>query len=254
VGEHFHAGMDYQDKLARFLENHDEPRAAAAFPLGVREAAAVITFLSPGLRFFHQGQFEGRKERISPHLCRGPIEPVDQELEQFYARLLAVLRQPVVRDGRWQLLDCIPARDGNPTHDCFLAFAWQGPGAERLLVAVNYAPKHSQRRVRLPFMDLGKGQSVAATGFARHSQLRPGRQRAASPRLLPGPGSLAVPCLCHDQDRVTVREDHHLENSLTNKAFTLPQVVSSPPPAAGLPLPAPAPSAALSSAALRQPA
>ena len=78
VREHFHAGLDYQDKLARFLENHDEPRAAATFPPEVHEAAAVITFLSPGLRFFHQGQFEGRKKRISPHLCRGPIEPVDQ--------------------------------------------------------------------------------------------------------------------------------------------------------------------------------
>ena len=31
VREHFHAGLDYQDKLARFLENHDEPRAAATF-------------------------------------------------------------------------------------------------------------------------------------------------------------------------------------------------------------------------------
>ena len=31
VREHFYAGLDYQDKLARFLENHDEPRAAATF-------------------------------------------------------------------------------------------------------------------------------------------------------------------------------------------------------------------------------
>ena len=77
VREHFHAGLDYQDKLARFLENHDEPRAAATFSPDIHEAAAVITFLSPGLRFFHQGQFEGRKKRISPHLCRGPEEPVD---------------------------------------------------------------------------------------------------------------------------------------------------------------------------------
>jgi len=49
----------------------------------VHEAAAVITFLSPGLRFFHQGQFEGRKKRISPHLCRGPNEPIDQKLKSF---------------------------------------------------------------------------------------------------------------------------------------------------------------------------
>ncbi len=81
VREHFHAGLDYQDKLARFLENHDEPRAAATFPPELQEAAAVVTFLSPGLRFFHQGQFEGRRKRISPHLVRGPHEPIDPRLE-----------------------------------------------------------------------------------------------------------------------------------------------------------------------------
>src|SRR4029450_6353666 len=158
VREHFHAEPDYQNKLARFLENHDEPRAAATFSLEVHKAAAVITFLSPGLRFFHQGQFQGRKKRISPHMVRGPEEPIDQRLEQFYDRLLTVLRQPVVRDGQWQVLECVPAWDGNWTWDCFLAFAWHGPGAERLLATVNYAPNQSQCYVRLPFTDLGNCQ------------------------------------------------------------------------------------------------
>jgi len=154
VREHFLAGLDYQNKLARFLENHDEPRAAATFSAEVHEAAAVITFLSPGLRFFHQGQFQGRKKRISPHLVRAPEEPVDPRLKKFYDRLLAALRQPVVRDGQWQLLECQPAWEGNWTHDCFLAFAWHNRAGERLLVAVNYAPNQSQCRVRLPFSDL----------------------------------------------------------------------------------------------------
>ena len=35
VREHLLAGLDFQDHLARFLENHDEPRAAATFPLDV---------------------------------------------------------------------------------------------------------------------------------------------------------------------------------------------------------------------------
>jgi hypothetical protein len=154
VREHFHAGLDYQNKLARFLENHDEPRAAATFAPDVHKAAAVITFLSPGLRFFHQGQFEGRKKRISPHLIRGPEEPVDEHLKQFYDRLLAVLRNPVVRNGDWQLLECVPAWDGNWTWDCFVAFAWQSTNTERLLVVVNYAPNQSQCHVRIPFRDL----------------------------------------------------------------------------------------------------
>lgn len=154
VREHFHAGFDYQDKLARFLENHDEPRAAATFADDVHRAAAVITFLSPGLRFFHQGEFEGRKKRISPHLGRGPDEPVNESLRAFYDQLLAVLRHSAFREGQWQLLECSPAWEGNWTHDCFLVFAWQGAANERFLVAVNYAPNQSQCHVRLPFADL----------------------------------------------------------------------------------------------------
>jgi hypothetical protein len=157
VREHFHARLDYQNKLARFLENHDEPRAAATFSPEIHEAAAVITFLSPGLRFFHQGQLEGRKKRISPHLCRGPDEPIDQKLKQFYERLLAVLRHPVVRNGQWQLLECVPAWEGNWTWDCFVAFSWEGLDGEGLLVAVNYALNQSQCYIRLPFTDLGNG-------------------------------------------------------------------------------------------------
>jgi len=159
VREHLYAGLDYQSKLARFLENHDEPRAAATFPPGMHEAAAVITYLTPGLRFFHQGQFEGRRKRISPHLVRAPLEPVDETLRQFYDGLLAVLRQPAVRDGQWQLLECRPAWDGNWTWNGFLAFGWEGPGAERLLVTVNYAGNQGQCHVRLPFDDLF-GQAV----------------------------------------------------------------------------------------------
>jgi hypothetical protein len=158
VREHFWADLEYQNKMARFLENHDEPRAAATFPSGVHEAAAVTTFLSPGLRFFHQGQFQGRTKRISPHLGRAPDEPVNQELAKFYDRLLGVVRLPAVRQGNWQLLECVPAWEGNWTWDCFLAFAWQAPDGDRLLVTVNYAGNQSQCYVRLPFTDLGKGR------------------------------------------------------------------------------------------------
>ena len=70
VREHFLAGLDYQDRLARFLENHDEPRAAAMFPFEVHRAAAVLTFLTPGLRFFHQGQREGKGPDPGPPRAR----------------------------------------------------------------------------------------------------------------------------------------------------------------------------------------
>jgi hypothetical protein len=158
VREHLYAGLDYQRKLARFLENHDEPRAAATFPQGMHEAAAIVTFLSPGLRFFHQGQFEGRRKRISPHLVRAPDEPVDETLSRFYEALLDALRQPALRDGEWKLCECVPAWGGNWTADCFIVWMWQGDDGARRLIAVNYAANQSQCYVR--FANAGFGGVV----------------------------------------------------------------------------------------------
>jgi hypothetical protein len=154
VRDHLKAGLEYQKNLARFLENHDEPRAAAVFPRDMHRAAAVVTFLAPGLRFFHQGQFEGRMKRISAHLCRAPEETVNVPIREFYERLLEILRGPVVRNGQWQLLECIPAWNGNASSNAFVAYSWQNAKGERLLVAVNYAAHQSQCYIRLPFFGL----------------------------------------------------------------------------------------------------
>jgi glycosidase len=153
--EHFWADLDYQAKSARFLENHDEPRAAATFPPGIHQAAAILTYFSPGLRFFHQGQLQGWQKKISVHLCRGPEQSTDPDLQEFYSKLLEVLHLSVFREGDWQLLKCQPAWEGNWTSDCFIAFAWQGQDEKRVIIAVNYASNQSQCYVSLPWLDLG---------------------------------------------------------------------------------------------------
>ncbi len=154
VREHLRAEPDYQDKLVRFLENHDESRAASAFGQKKHEAAAVVTFFSPGLRFFHQGQFEGRRKRISPHLIRAPQEQDDTSMHKFYSQLLSVIKNPVFRRGKWQLLDCVQAWEDNNTWDSFLAFAWEGMDGCLALVTINYAPHPGQCCVCFPFPDL----------------------------------------------------------------------------------------------------
>jgi glycosidase len=157
---HLVAGLDYQDKLARFLENHDEPRAAAAFPWSQHQAAAIINFLSPGLRFFHQGQFEGARVRIPTHLCRGPVEPANPDISAFYVRLLRLLKETgALRDGRWSQIQPRPAEPNNWTAECFVAYAWIGGDERRYLAVVNYANNQSQCRLPLPFADL-RGQQV----------------------------------------------------------------------------------------------
>jgi glycosidase len=150
VWEHFWADKEYQAKSARFLENHDELRAAAVFSEEKHEAAAVLTFCSMGLRFFYQGQLEGKKIHISIHLNRGPVEPLNETLKTFYDKLLAILHRPVLRKGTWKLLDATPAWEGNSTHDSYICFGWKSPD-ETILVVVNYAPDQSQCYLSLPF-------------------------------------------------------------------------------------------------------
>ncbi|WP_013322108.1 alpha-amylase family glycosyl hydrolase [Gloeothece verrucosa] len=154
VREHFWANLDYQPKSVRFLENHDEPRTAKTFAPDVHQAAAIISFLCPGLRFLHQGQLEGWQTKVTVHLCRGPEEETDPTLETFYSQLLACLRLDIFRNGTWQLLECQPAWETNWTWDCFIAFAWTAQNGQRAMVVVNYAANQSQCYVKLPWSDL----------------------------------------------------------------------------------------------------
>jgi hypothetical protein len=155
VRDHFRADMDFQRRSARFIENHDEPRAAATFKAGKHEAAAVLAFLCPGLRFVHQGQREGFTQRIPVHLGRGPSEPTQSDLAAFYSRLLHCVNRNEARCGDWSLLDADPAWDGNWTSDCFICFAWRGKEGEMLAVAVNFADNQSQCYVKLPSLKAG---------------------------------------------------------------------------------------------------
>jgi hypothetical protein len=156
---HLKADLSYQNKLARFLENHDEPRAASSFSeIGNHMAAAVITFLTPGLRFFHQGQLEGKTKRISPHLVRGPQEPTNVKIQSFYESLLKLLEKPVVRDGKWSLLESLPAWEDNGTNDAFITFFWEKAGENSMVVIVNYRPHQSQCYIRIPFRNQNGGK------------------------------------------------------------------------------------------------
>jgi glycosidase len=163
IRDHLRASLDYQDKLARFLENHDEPRIASVLPWPQHRAAAVITYLAPGLRFFHQGQFEGARVRIPAHLCRGPDEAIAPEVAAFYAKLLKVLKTtPVFRSGAWSQIEPQPAWPGNTSSCGFAAYAWAGEDGDRRVVVVNYTGSRAQCRLKLPFPEI-RGRQVCLT-------------------------------------------------------------------------------------------
>lgn len=159
VRTHLSAPLKFQNHCARFLENHDEKRAAATFPWEAHQPAALLTYLTPGLRFFHEGQLQGRCAHASQHLARRRVEPINTAVQGFYERLLDCLRLRQVRRGRWGLYNCRPAWQGNPTVSQFVAFGWESDSDCRLLATINYGPSRGQCYVELPFREL-QGRQV----------------------------------------------------------------------------------------------
>jgi hypothetical protein len=151
VRAHLLADVAYQRRLVRFLENHDEPRAAATMPREKERAAAVMIATLPGATLWHEGQFEGRRVRPPVFLARRPDEPADGELRGFHRQLLDAVHADGLREGEWRLLESAGWPD-NPTHDNLLAWCWQGAG--RHLVIVNLSDQPAQARVQLPWNDL----------------------------------------------------------------------------------------------------
>jgi hypothetical protein len=144
IAGHLQADPVYQSKSARFIENHDEPRSAESFGPRVRAAACAMSTI-PGLRFYYDGQFEGRKVRLPMQLGADVEEQIDNELAAFYARLLSIVDEDVFHDGSWTLCDV--ERDGEAP-DGLLAWRWKR-GADIRLVVVNMSHGCAHGRVQL---------------------------------------------------------------------------------------------------------
>ena len=152
VRSHLCADPAYQNKLVRFVENHDEPRAAATFSSMKARAVAVAIASLPGAKLFHEGQFEGRRVRVPVFLSRRPDEPADPALQDFYRRLLKAMSATDVKGGAWRLCESSGWPD-NERYRNLVAWCW-AKGKEHHLIIVNLSDANSQGKVRVPLDDL----------------------------------------------------------------------------------------------------
>ncbi len=181
VRAHLGADMAFQNKLTRFLENHDEPRIAAILPVPKHKAAAMVAFFVPGMRLLHDGQLDGCVRKPSIHLARRCIESPNPELQEFYRRLLLTIENVASED--WRLLEPAEAWSGNPTHADFVAFGWVRDGSLAYLCAVNYADHRSQCYLPLPWSAQGNGGSIVLRDFMGPATYERSKESLRAPGL-----------------------------------------------------------------------
>lgn len=150
IKNHLHLDDELQQKSVRFIENHDELRAAAKFgkPRSLAAAAAVSTI--QGMKLFYDGQFEGKKIRIPSQLGREPEEKVSEYVKNFYKKLLPIINYDIFKKGKWKMIEPLPIDAWNKAFENFLAWTWSLEN-EIILVAINYSSVTSQCRIKFEF-------------------------------------------------------------------------------------------------------
>lgn len=148
IHDHLLADYDYQKKSLRFVENHDEERAAAILGKEKSKAAAVIISTIQGMRFYYDGQFEGKKIKLPVQLGREPEELLNNELKDFYNKLLTITSHEIFNRGKWIFLEPEPSLDNNTTFSNILVWIWSFKDEKRLIV-INYSETLSTCRIKL---------------------------------------------------------------------------------------------------------
>jgi glycosidase len=89
-----------------FIENHDEARAATIFSHAGNLAAAALILALPGSALIHEGQMEGKREKLPVQRLK-PLadEAPDLALRQGYEQLLRLTSAEVFKQGAFALFD-----------------------------------------------------------------------------------------------------------------------------------------------------
>ncbi|NTU52609.1 MAG: alpha-amylase [Chlorobiaceae bacterium] len=184
---HLLADWNYQQRLCRFIENHDEVRASEQF--GPNHAvAALILLTSPGLTLVHQGQLLGLKKKIPVQLLRHAKEPSHKALLHLYLKLFDFRSDTVFQEGTTEWLELHP--EGQPL--CF-GYCRSVPGSHAFVLA-NFSATGIDTHFKHPALAGLKVTDITAfsTRFPEHPHERQLSDASLTIRLAPHEGVLLM--------------------------------------------------------------
>jgi len=139
----------YTEHSAHFVENHDEPRAAAFFGSNSRaDAANSVVMTLPGMRFYFEGQENGYFNKLDVHLRRATPEPSHPGVAKYYSLFIQQISQPIFHSGSWNY------RDIQGSGDSWRLLAWEWVyNNEKVLVVVNYSDQSGSGAIPCPLAE-----------------------------------------------------------------------------------------------------
>ncbi|KKN50212.1 hypothetical protein LCGC14_0635080 [marine sediment metagenome] len=154
VKEHLRAEWDYQSKLIRFIENHDELRAIEKFGEERSRAAATIVLTLPGGRLVYEGQTRGFKVKLPVQLGRSPFEEENSNLLKFYHLLLKTMPTIIFKNANWSLCELESIGFGDSSYTNLISYLWEFGDFYRLIV-VNFSPYPSKAHIKSEKLNYG---------------------------------------------------------------------------------------------------
>ncbi len=134
-------GHEFMSRGVHFIENHDEERAMNSLGDERQRAAATVIAALPGVALIHQGQMEGKRERLPvQRIVPVHAEPINVKLKNFYEGLLRKTSGKLFREGRLNVL-----YSNNPT---FITFA-RTIDSQKAIVIVNSSAQFQKGSVTL---------------------------------------------------------------------------------------------------------
>ncbi len=139
---HLNAEHLYQKRTLRFIANHDEEAALAAFGKEKSRAAAVAAYTLIGARLFTISQIFGAKKRL-PIQYTHCLTNIDEDTKDFYCRFLDIIDNPCFHGGQWTIKNPKPVSKEDNSFSNILCWAWTQQNTQKIVV-VNYCDSISR--------------------------------------------------------------------------------------------------------------
>lgn len=144
-----HLGAEhlFQMRSIRFTSNHDEEEALKAFGREKSLAASTIIATLPGARMIYLFQMLGRPARLPIQYVKD-FFPIDDEIRNYYAKLMHIASQPAFHGGQWSLTPVSAVGEEDDSFRHILCWTWKQMNTA-FTILINYSPAAAKGFLKL---------------------------------------------------------------------------------------------------------